>query len=186
MCQWSVLAYCCFGFYQTLTILISSPFPFLHGEPFSCSLVEWRSSSLFHYLTLFHLLRHTHGTRKSWLVPLKQSPPGFLSLFWFFPIMITHNGRSLLLYFVFYFHSVFLFKVFIHFDFILHSSLFLIFLPRPLYSRLQHPAMQTQPVLRGSELLKLLLPFPLCRSGPQRKEGGNGGRNEGGWKKWRV
>lgn len=66
------------------------------------------------------------------------------------------------------------FTVFIHFRFILHASLFLILLPRPLHSPLQHPAMQTQPVLRGSELLKPLLPFPLCTTGLQRKEGGNG------------
>lgn len=47
------------------------------------------------------------------------------------------------------FSFFFVFKVFIHFDFILHSFLFLIFLPRPLYSRLQLPAMLTQPALRG-------------------------------------
>lgn len=39
--------------------------------------------------------------------------------------------------------------------------------------------MQTQPVLRGSELLKLL-PFPLRRSRLQRNDGG---RHEGGWKR---
>lgn len=47
------------------------------------------------------------------------------------------------------FSFFFVFKVLIHFDFILHSFLFLIFLPRPLYSRLQLPAMLTQPALRG-------------------------------------
>lgn len=94
----------------------------------------------------------------------------FSQSFCFFHIMITHNRLSPQLCFFFCLHSTFLFKVFIHFDFILHSSLFLIFLPRPLYSCLQHPAMQTQPVLRGSELLKWLLPFPLCRSWLQRKD----------------
>lgn len=39
--------------------------------------------------------------------------------------------------------------------------------------------MLTQPVLRGSELLKSLLPFPLCRSGPQRKDREKGGEDEG-------
>lgn len=74
----------------------------------------------------------------------------------------------------FYLLRIIPFTVFIHFRFILHASLFLILLPRPLHSPLQHPAMQTQPVLRGSELLKPLLPFPLCTTGLQRKEGGNG------------
>lgn len=73
------------------------------------------------------------------------------------------------------FSFFFVFKVIIHFDFILHSFLFLIFLPRPLYSRLQLPAMLTQPALRGSELLKPLPPSPLWRSGPPRED----------WGRWR-
>lgn len=73
------------------------------------------------------------------------------------------------------FSFFFVFKIFIHFDFIFHSFLFLIFLARPLYSRPQLPAMPTQPALRGSELLKPPPPSPLWRSGPQRE----------GWGRWR-
>lgn len=101
-------------------------------------------------------------------------PPPFP---WFFSFLcvstVVITLCSLLQFSPRYLHSIFLFKVFIHFHFILHSSLFLIFPPRPLYSRLQHPTTQTQPVLRESELLKaLLLPFPPRRDGKEGTEAG--------------
>lgn len=139
------------------------------------------------YLPLFLLLLYTFSHYRTWSGNYRQymeepdlstlsAFTGFIFLclvfLFFFHIMITHNRLFPQLHFFLHFHSFSVFKVFIHFSFIPHSSMFLIFLPHPLYSRLQHPAMQTQPVLKGSELLKPLLPFPLCRSGPQRKVGG--------------
>lgn len=123
-------------------------------------------------------LQAVHG--RAWLVHLKRFHWVYFSLscFLFFSTSwLLTTGFFLSYTFFLHFHSFSVFKVFIHFSFIPHSSMFLIFLPHPLYSRLQHPAMQTQPVLKGSELLKPLLPFPLCRSGPQRKVGGG---TEGG------
>lgn len=86
MSQWWGLAYCGFGFYQTLTILISS-----------LSLSAWGAFlnmfsdrptfllSLSHHFTLSHLLGHTWETRKSWPVPIKQFPSVFFPLFFVFP-----------------------------------------------------------------------------------------------------
>lgn len=132
---------------------------------------SWRDTiSLLYYLILYCFFKDTQSDPRSTasfifsLFCYSTSPP--LTAFFFhadFPLFSP-----------FYLLRIIPFTVFIHFRFILHASLFLILLPRPLHSPLQHPAMQTQPVLRGSELLKPLLPFPLCTTGLQRKEGGNG------------
>lgn len=104
----------------------------------------------------------------------RRKKPGLLrliSLLFLWLLLFCHYPQR-----VFFSAALFfVFKVFIHFDFILHSFLFLIFLPRPLYSCLQLLAMLTQPALRGSELLKPLSPSPPWRCGPQREE----------WGRWR-
>lgn len=157
-------------FTATFIKLLASAFILLsHGAPLSVS-SDSDISPLFHDLTLPHLLKQTWKSR---VVALKKN---YLCLLFYFPTMCLLT-MGFLLHSTFPF-TFFVFKVFIHFDFILHSFLFLIFLPLPLFPRLQHPAMLTQPVLRGSELLKPLLPFPLCTSGPQRKEQGKGGKEE--------
>lgn len=152
---WWVLVYCCFSFYQTLTSL-----SYTAGTCSTCSLIAT--------VLIPHLLGHT---KKSAGVSSNNFPLCFFTVLFSHTLLSPHRLSPLLYFFVF--------KVFIHLDFILHSFLFLIFLSWPLYSCLQHPAMLTQPVLRGSELLKPLLPFPLCRSGPQRKDGEKGGKDEG-------
>lgn len=170
MSHWQVDAYTALALIR-LTIMSLSP---LHRRPLSvCSLIAIHFSSFFHYS---HLWEHTQETAVIWLFP----PSTFFLILIFTSQLVTtvFIGRilSVSLY------SALLFKVLIHFDSILHSSLFLIFPPRPLYSRLQHPAMQTQPVQRESELLKPPPPSPQCRSGPQRKEERQEGRRKG-WKK---
>ena len=175
-----------FSSYQTLTVFIPHVSSLFLGSLSQYdSLMRWHRPAPFYHPSLPHLSENTRDHR--WIQTCRR---GYIvqTVSPFFPLplcfsaswLLTTGLSPLLYFFLFGFRSIFLFKVFIHFEFILHASLFLIFLPRPLCSRLQRPAMQTQPVLRGSELLKPLLPVPPCSSGLQRKEAGSGGREEWG------
>lgn len=105
----------------------------------------------------------------------EKKPPGSLQFSLIVVVFLLCDYLQRVFSSVALFSFFFVFKVVIHFDFILHSFLFLIFLPRLLYSCLQLPAMLTQPALRRSELLKPLPPSPLWRSGPPRED----------WGRWR-